>query len=221
MATYGYVRVSTQLQVNDGLSIDAQQRQIEGYAMMHNMTLDKVFIERAVSGSKSFDQRPQGKQLSEALVAGDVIICSKLDRLFRSARDALVVTDELKAKNCSLHLLDLGGNVSGNGISKMFFTIVASFAEFERDRIAERISDVKANEKEKGRFIGGSRPFGYQISKDGFLVKDATEQKMICHAKQLRSENKSYRTIAEQISSSGTNVSHMTIKKILNEHHAN
>jgi len=217
MAVYGYVRVSTQSQVDDGLSIDAQQRQIEGYAMMHNMALDKVFVERAVSGSKSFDQRPLGKQLSQALVSGDVIICSKLDRLFRSARDALVVTDELKAKGCSLHLLDLGGDVSGNGVSKMFFTIVASFAEFERDRIAERISDVKANEKEKGRFIGGSRPFGYQVDKDGSLVKDSAEQKMISYAKRLRSQNKSYRAISNQISASGTKVSHMTIKKLLSE----
>jgi len=216
MAVYGYVRVSTQSQVDDGLSLDAQQRQIEGYAMMHGMTLDHIFIERAVSGAKFFEQRPQGKQLSEVLAAGDVVICSKLDRLFRSARDALVVTDEFKSKQCSLHLLDLGGDVSGNGISKMFFTIVASFAEFERDRIAERIADVKANEKLLGRFIGGSRPFGFQIGEDGSLVKDEKEQKMISLAVQLRAKKKSFRTIAEQISRHGINVSHMTVKKLLN-----
>jgi len=217
MAVYGYVRVSTQSQADDGLSLDAQQRQIEGYAMMHGMKLDHIFIERAVSGAKPFEQRPQGKLLSEAITGGDVVICSKLDRLFRSARDALVVTDEFKTKQCSLHLLDLGGDVSANGISKMFFTIVASFAEFERDRIAERISDVKANEKKQGRFIGGSRPFGYQVNEDGSLVQDASEQKMIDLARQLRSKNKSFRAIADQITSQGIKVSHMTIKKLLSE----
>jgi len=45
-----------------------------------------------------------------------------------------------------------------NGISKDFFIIIAAFAEFERDRIAERISDVKANEREKGRNLGGQCP---------------------------------------------------------------
>jgi len=217
MAVYGYVRVSTQSQVDDGLSLDAQQRQIEGYAMMHGMTFNHIFIERAVSGAKLLEQRPQGKLLSEALTSGDVVICSKLDRLFRSARDALVVTDEFKARKCSLHLLDLGGDVSGNGISKMFFTIVASFAEFERDRIAERIADVKANEKQLGRFIGGSRPFGFQVCSNGYLIRDEAEQKMVSLARKLRSAKKSYRTIAEQISLNGIKVSHMTVKKILNE----
>jgi len=79
--------------------------------------------------------------------------------------------------------------------------------------------DVKANEKEKGRFIGGSRPFGYQVDSNGSLVKDVAEQKMIHLAKKLRSEKKSYRSIAEQISSSGIKVSHMTIKKVLNDCH--
>lgn len=219
MAVYGYVRVSTQSQVEDGLSLDAQQRQIEGYAMMHGMKLDQIFIERAVSGAKPFEQRSQGKLLSETLTSGDVVICSKLDRLFRSARDALVVTDEFKTRQCSLHLLDLGGDVSGNGISKMFFTIVASFAEFERDRIAERITDVKANEKQLGRFIGGTRPFGFQVGSDGSLVRDEAEQKMVRLAKKLRSEKKSYRTIAEQISLKGIKVSHMTVKKFLGNQH--
>jgi DNA invertase Pin-like site-specific DNA recombinase len=215
MAVYGYVRVSTQSQADDGLSLDAQQRQIEGYSMMHGMKLDHVFIERAVSGAKPFEQRPQGKILSETLTSGDVVICSKLDRLFRSARDALVVTDEFKARKCSLHLLDLGGDVSGNGISKMFFTIVASFAEFERDRIAERIADVKANEKLLGRFIGGSRPFGFQVSDDGTLEEDEVEQRMIKLVLHLRSEEKSYRTIADEVTNSGSNISHTTVKKII------
>ena len=43
-----------------------------------------------------------------------------------------------------------GCGVTGNGVSKMFFTIVAAFAEFEHDRITERISDVKICEKERG-----------------------------------------------------------------------
>jgi len=52
--------------------------------------------------------------------------------------------------------------VSPATVSENFFTIVAAFAEFERDRIAERISDVKSSEKEKGeevKCIGGQRTF--------------------------------------------------------------
>ena len=52
MAVYGYVRVSTDRQADEGESLTAQQRTIEGYAMMQGTPVDHVFVERAVSGSK-------------------------------------------------------------------------------------------------------------------------------------------------------------------------
>ena len=50
-----------------------------------------------------------------------------------------------------IHLLDLGGDISGNGLSKLFLAIAAAFAEAERDRIRERIGQVKADQKAGGR----------------------------------------------------------------------
>lgn len=215
--TYGYIRVSTKVQAADGLSIDSQQRQIEGYAMMKGLSLDHIFIERAVSGSKPFDTRPEGKRLTAILRAGDSIICSKLDRMFRNAKDALSVSDDLRERNVNLHLLDLGGDVTNNGVSKMFFTIVAAFAEFERDRTAERISDIKSNEKEKGRFLGGSKPFGFQVSGDGELIPDNAEQNAIHKIKQLRREGKSLRVIAEAVTSPTIKISHVMVKRIIEQ----
>lgn len=217
MSVYGYVRVSTKQQAEDGLSLEAQQRQIEGYAMMQGLQIDEIFVERAVSGWKALDTRPQGKLLIERLSKGDVILCSKLDRMFRSARDALVVSDELKKQGVSLHLIDLGGDVTGNGVSKVFFTIVAAFAEFERDRIAERISDVKSNEREKGRFLGGSRPFGYSVNKEGNLIPNEDEQILIQDVVKFRNEGKSLRYIAEAVSSEVIKISHVTVRRILND----
>jgi hypothetical protein len=51
------------------------------------------------------------------------------------------------ARGIKLHLLDLGGDIAGNGLSKLFLPIAAAFAEAERDRIRERISQVKADQK--------------------------------------------------------------------------
>ena len=217
MAVYGYTRVSTQSQSDDGLSLDAQERQLQGYAMMNGFDLDQVFVERAVSGWKPLMSRPEGERLSAVLSQGDIVLCPKLDRMFRSARDALVVSDELKKRGVSLHLLDLGGDVTGNGVSKVFFTIVAAFAEFERDRIAERISDVKSHERSKGRFLGGSRPFGYTISDDGSLMSDPGEQKIIANVCQLREQGKSLRAISGSLSSDEIKISHMTVKRILRD----
>ncbi|MBT3045009.1 MAG: recombinase family protein [Candidatus Thiodiazotropha sp. (ex Codakia orbicularis)] len=221
MSVYGYTRVSTVIQSEEGLSLDAQHRQLEGYAMMHGLGLTEIFVERGVSGWKPLSSRPEGARLRASLCAGDIILCPKLDRMFRSARDALVVSDEMKIMGVSLHLLDLGGDVTGNGISKMFFTIVAAFAEFERDRIAERITDTKASEKVKGRYLGGTRPFGYQVDSNGFLIPDQKEQNIIEQIISLHSLGNSLRGIADIVSTTQRKVSHMAVKRIIREHNAN
>jgi len=164
MAVYSYTRVSTTAQAEEGESLGAQQRRVEGYAMQHDLTVNRHFVERGVSGSVPLDERPEGKALLAILKPGDVIITPKLDRMFRSALNALGVLEGLKQQGVSLHMIDLGGDVTGNGISKLVFTILSAVAEAERDRIRERIADVKRDQKTRGRFLGGSRPFGWQIA---------------------------------------------------------
>src|SRR3954447_6061899 len=151
MAVYGYVRVSTEKQAEEGESLGAQRRTIEGYAMMQGLTLDQVFVERGVSGSKPISERPEGAKLLGKVKSGDVVITPKLDRMFRSALDALDVLAKRKDRNVSLHMIDLGGDVTGNGISKLVFTILSAVAEAERDRTPERIADVKKDQRARGR----------------------------------------------------------------------
>src|SRR3978361_325093 len=175
---YGYVRVSTTRQADEGESLDVQQRTIAGYVLMHGMTLDRMFVERGVSGSKPLSERPQSAALLAALKPGDSIITPKLDRMFRSALDALGVLADLKERGISLHMLDLGGDVTGNGISKLVFTILSAVAEAERDRIRERITDVKRAQRTRGRYLGGSVPFGWRVV-GGDLVAVPDQQKAI------------------------------------------
>ena len=63
---------------------------------MHGLTVDQVFVERGVSGSKPLARPPRGPALLAALQPGDVVITPKLDRMFRSALDALDVLGQLK-----------------------------------------------------------------------------------------------------------------------------
>jgi Resolvase, N terminal domain len=118
----------------------------------------------------------RGRPLFAKLRKGDVVIAPKLDRLFRSALDALQVVEDLRKRGVSLHLLDLGGDISGNGLSKLFLTIAAAFAEAERDRIRERIGQVKADQKARGRYLGGIVPFGYRRGEHGQLAPHEAEQ---------------------------------------------
>jgi putative DNA-invertase from lambdoid prophage Rac len=140
---YGYCRVSTSEQADEGSSLASQRQQITGYVMMKGWKVDEMFIEAGVSGSIPLADRPEGQRLLQAISKGAVVITAKLDRAFRSAADALVTLEEFKAQGVGLHMIDLGGDVTGNGISKMVFTILAAVAEGERDRIRERIRDAK------------------------------------------------------------------------------
>ena len=195
MAVYGYARVSTSRQAEEGESLDVQQRTVAGYALMHGLTVDRMFVERGVSGSTPLADRPQGAALLAALKSADVLITPKLDRMFRSALDALEVLAKLKDRNVCLHMIDLGGDVTGNGISKLVFTILSAVAEAERDRIRERVAQVKQDQKDRGRYLGGKVPFGFRVGGDGGLEPDATEQALIAHARALRADGATLRAI--------------------------
>ena len=215
MAIHGYCRVSTLKQANEGESLDVQRRQIEGYAHMHGLTLADVLIEEGVSGSIPVEERPIGGQLFAKLQRGDIVIAAKLDRLFRSALDALKVVESLKGRGVKLHLLDLGGDIAGNGISKLFLTIAAAFAEAERDRIRERIGQAKADQKSRGRFLGGDVPFGFEVGADGALVPIGPQQEAIREIGALRAQGRSLRAIRDEMRAKGFQISHEGVSRVL------
>ena len=215
MAIYGYCRVSTLRQASEGELLEVQRRQIEGYALMHALAVDEILIEESVSGSVPVEERPAGARLFAKLAKGDVIIAAKLDRLFRSALDALKVVENLKARGVGLHLLDLGGDISGNGMSKLFLTIAAAFAEAERDRIRERIGQAKADQKARGLYLGGTMPFGYRRGDAGELVPVDAEQEAIREMVTLRGQGRALRAIADAMRAKGRRISHEGVRAAL------
>ena len=100
MAVYGYCRVSTVRQVEDGLSLEVQRRQVEGYAQMHGLALARVFLEQGVSGSVPLGERPAGRELVAALQPGDAVIAAKLDRLVLKHKE----------KKCNHHAREVRDN---------------------------------------------------------------------------------------------------------------
>jgi putative DNA-invertase from lambdoid prophage Rac len=198
MRTFGYIRVSTAEQATNGDSLDTQRNQILGYAMMKGWQVDEVFVEPGVSGSIPFAERPQGQRLLASIHKGDAMVTPKLDRMFRSASDALGTLEEIKDQGVSLHMIDLGGDVCGNGISKLVFTILSAVAENERDRIRERIRDVKRRLASLGVYGGGKRPFGSDVV-EGRLVARPDEQAKLGTMRAMRAERASYRAIGSAV----------------------
>ena len=215
MSLSGLARVSTARQASEGESLEVQQRQIEGYALMQGIPLDGVVVEEGVSGSVPVAERHAAGPLFAKLTKGDVVIAPKLDRLFRSALDALRVVEDLRKRDVALHLLDLGGDISGNGLSKLFLTIAAAFAEAERDRIRERIGQVKADQKARGRYLGGRVPFGFRRGLAGELIEVPAEQEAIQEMVALRARGRALRAIAEAMQAKGYRISHEGVAGVL------
>lgn len=146
--TFAYVRVSSDEQAETGQSLAVQTEQLRGWAMQHGRTLAETFTEAGISGGVPFHERPEGGRLWQTLERGDAVVASKLDRCFRSASDCLAVVEAFKQRGVSLFLLELNGgadDVSGNGIARLFLTIVSAFAEFERT------GSVSASVRQSGR----------------------------------------------------------------------
>ena len=196
MAVYGYVRVSTLQQATEGESLETQKKQVIGYAESRGLDLpsENVFIERGVSGGVEFKTRPEGARLIELLQTGDTVIFPKLDRGFRNTRDSLNTLHDLKEKGVSVHSIDLGGDVTGNGVGAIIFTILSAFATFEKDRIATRIKEVKQRRKDEGFYIGGRRGFGFDVV-DGIKVPNVEEQKLLKQMKKMKEKGKSLKEI--------------------------
>ena len=103
--------------------------------------------------------------------------------------------EDLKGRGVSLVLLDLGGDISGNGLSKLFLTIAAAFAEAERDRIRERVSQVKRDQRQRGRYLGGRVPYGFRVGEEGALEPVPEQQAVIRRAGELRTAGAPLRAI--------------------------
>ena len=109
-------------------------------------------------------------------------------------------------------LKDRGVTVS----SKLVSTILDAVAEVERERERERLASMKAGQRQPGRYLGGSRPFGFKAAADGRLIEDPAEQAVMRQMKAMRADGMSLRAIAARLAEAGTRVSHVTVQAIVN-----
>ncbi len=195
-----YVRVSTGKQ---DLSLEAQEERIRLYCQLNGLDLVEVIRERGVTAKIKLNKRPEGSRIAKLTAAGVChIVALKLDRLFRNAVDALTHVEDWEQAGISLHLVDMGGQSvnTGSSMGKMLITMLAGFAEFERNMIAERTTAALRHKKAHGEVFNHA-PYGY-AAQDGRLVPDATEQAIISRMQVLRAEGLSYSRIADNLNAS-------------------
>jgi DNA invertase Pin-like site-specific DNA recombinase len=197
--------------------LETQLKQITSYASLkgYDIPPEHFITERGISGSVEFEKRPEGLKLFEKLETGDVLIFSKLDRAFRNTRNALNTLHELKLRGISVHFIDLGGDVTNDGIGSVIFTILSAFATFERERIATRIREVKQVQKADGKFLGGFTRFGYKVVEDR-LEKDPDQQIIIKEMRDMKRRGMSLRRISKWLKNKhSVEMSHSTVSTLI------
>jgi DNA invertase Pin-like site-specific DNA recombinase len=138
----GYCRCST-----DSQDLTAQRERLRELGV----TKDPIYLDHGLTGTTR--ARPGLDQALAALREGDTLVVPKLDRLARSVPDARAIGDNLAARGIKL---SLGGQVYDptDPMGKMFFNILATFAEFEVDLLRMRTREGMAVARAKGRLKG-------------------------------------------------------------------
>jgi DNA invertase Pin-like site-specific DNA recombinase len=110
-------------------------------------------------------------------------------------------------RGVQLIITDMGVDpITENGISKLFFTMLAAVAEFERWRIKERANDGRAGKRKKGGHIGGDAPYGWRVEgagKAAALIKIESEQSTIRIVKGFKAQGLSLRKLSDELAKSG------------------
>ncbi len=200
-----YVRVSTADQAEHGVSLDAQRDRLSDYAVACGLDVVAVVREEGISGTVPLADRPEGSRVAEMVSSGKVrhVVALKLDRLFRSAVDALATTAEWDKSGIALHLVDMGGQSlnTGSAMGRMMLTMMAGFAQFERDLTAERTTAALAHKKANGTAYS---PTPYGKTREGdVLFNNEEEQGIITKIRAWREEGFSLRWIASRLNEEG------------------
>lgn len=207
MEAIGYIRVSTDLQANEGVSLDAQRAAITAYCTMRGFNLTQIVEDAGVSGGTPLADRKGGALILDAIKGkkAGAVIAYKLDRVFRDTSDCLTVTSAWDKAGVSLHLIDLGGQSidTATAMGRFFLTVIAGAAELERNLIGERTAAAMQHKKATGQRVG-SIPYGYRLADNGSdLEAHPAEQAVIAAALELHAAGLSLRAVSAELSQRG------------------
>ncbi len=177
-----YTRKST----DEGLdqqfnSLDAQREAGEAYILSQKangwVCLTEHYDDGGFSGGNT--NRPGLKKMLEDIRNGliDIVVVYKIDRLSRSIYDFAALSktfDQYGVAFCSV-TQEINTTTSSG---RMMLNILVTFAQYEREIIAERIRDKMAASKKKGKWVGGTVPFGYMVE-DKLLVEEPKEAEIV------------------------------------------
>lgn len=162
-----YIRVSGQEQAIKGLSLEAQQEDLEEYAKERGWVIVGVYIDAAKTARKRLGKRTNFLRMLEDVKQDkvDLILFTRLDRWFRSVADYYKVMEILDAHNCGwLTTQEQYDTTTAGG--RLYINLRLSIAQNEADLCGERIGVVLDSKVKHGTVVSGKIPFGYRINEE-------------------------------------------------------
>ncbi|MCX4373342.1 MAG: recombinase family protein [Dysosmobacter sp.] len=162
-----YVRVSGQEQAIKGLSLEAQQEDLQEYCRERGWIVAGVYIDAAKTARKRLGKRTNFLRMLEDVKRDkvDLILFTRLDRWFRSVADYYKVMEVLEAHGCGWKTTQEQYDTSTAG-GRLYINLRLSIAQNEADLCGERIAVVFDSKIKHGTAVSGCCPFGYRVNEE-------------------------------------------------------
>src|SRR5580704_7994799 len=187
MQAIGYVRVSTDRQAEQGVSLEAQEAKIRAMATVQGAELLDVIADGGES-AKSLN-RPGLQRLLALINAGKVqaVIVAKLDRLTRSVKDLCGLLELFEKRRVAL--ISIAESLdTGSAAGRLVITIMGAVSQWEPEAIGERTRDALRHKRSQGQRVGNIA-FGFRLAGDGqYLEEEPTEQAALAEIRRLRGD---------------------------------
>lgn len=226
----GYIRVSTQMQVEEGFSIEAQKQKLLEYCRTYNLEPSRFYVDEGISG-KSIEGRHALKKLLEDAKNGyfEEVITWKISRIARDVEDLLYLIKELNHQGIILR--SISENISTESVNSTFLVqMMGAVAELERKIIAENVK-LGINQQLREGWYKGAPLLGYDIVPKKLCEENHIQTNLQVNEKEadvvklifnLYEEGKGYKVIVSELNKrgiktkTGKNFSIGIINKILN-----
>lgn len=174
--TVGYIRVSTEDQAENGVSLAAQRERLEAWAVATGRHIDEIIADEGVSAKNL--KRPGMKRMMQGVEDGEIgaVVVLKIDRISRSLEDLLYLIKRFQQTRTEFASV-MDALDTSTAIGRFFIQLKGALAELESGQTGERTKMALTHKRRDGKAYGPT-PYGWKRVGDK-LVKDEDQQRVV------------------------------------------